>query len=111
VTTDESPLHTTTIPLITDNDLRLAKMRMQLEGMFRQLDLVRDEITVAADAADLRNQPELRNVLKKSAAHKLFDQLMLLTNVIERLGGTTELSEQDGEREPELTAVPETKDV
>jgi hypothetical protein len=111
VTTDESPLHTTTIPLIRDNELRLAKMRRQLEGMFRQLDLVHDEITVAADAAEFQHQPKLRNVLKISVAHRLFDQLMLLTNVIERLGGTTELSEQGGEREQELTVVPDTKDV
>jgi hypothetical protein len=111
VTTDEFPLHTTTIPLIRDNELRLAKMRRQLGGMFRQLELVHDEITVAADAAELQTQPKLTNVLKKSVAHWLFDQLMLLTNVVERIGGTTELSELDGGRERELTATSDTKDV
>jgi len=110
VTTDESLLQTTTIPLIRDNELRLAKMRRQLEGMFRQLDLVYDEVTVSSDAADLHNLPELTNVLRRSVANRLFDQLKLLTNIIERLGGTTELSE-DRERVQEPTAVPETKDV
>jgi hypothetical protein len=35
------------IPFIKDNEQRLAKMRRQLEGMFRSLYLVHDEIGVA----------------------------------------------------------------
>ena len=41
------------IPLIKDNEQRLAKMWRQLEDMFRGLHLVHDEIGVASEAARL----------------------------------------------------------
>jgi hypothetical protein len=80
-------------PLIKDNEQRLAKMRRQLEDMFRSLHLVHDEIGVAAEAARSEGQPEIANVLSLGVCNRLFSQLKSLTNVIERLGGRTELSE------------------
>ena len=41
---EDQPAPETSIPIIKDNELRLAKMRRQLEGMFSTLDLVHDEI-------------------------------------------------------------------
>lgn len=83
----------TTIPLIRDNELRLAKMRRQLEGVFRKLNLLRDEITVSADAARSHGLPQLENVLRESVANGLSYQIESLAKVIERLGGNAELSD------------------
>ena len=95
---------TTTIPIIRDNELRLARMRRQLEGMYRTLNLVHDEIGMASDAARSEGQPEIANVLSLSVCNRLFGQLKLLTNIIERLGGRTDLSEEEEqESTPEIT--------
>jgi hypothetical protein len=107
MTTDDSIVQPTTIPLVKDNELRLAKMRRQLEGMFHHLNVVHDEISVTADAARSEGMPAIANVLSLSVCNKLFGQLRLLTNIIERLGGTTELSEDDKMRQE--TAPRETK--
>jgi hypothetical protein len=101
---DQPVAQTATIPIIKDNELRLAKMRRQLEGMFRSLDLVHDEIAVASEAARSEGQPEIANVLSLGVCNRLFGQLRLLTNIIERLGGRTGLSE-----EQEITPTGETK--
>lgn len=96
MTSIESQQPAATIPLARDNELRLAKMRRQLEEMFRKLDLIHDEVSVAADAARSNELPELDNMLRLSVAAKLFGQLEQLTKIIERLGGKTVLSEADG---------------
>ena len=82
----------TTIPIIRDNELRLAKMRRRLEDLYLSLDIVQDEVTVAAEAARSYGIPDVANVLSLSVCNRLSRQLMLLTHVIEQLGGTTELS-------------------
>lgn len=99
MTEDQLTPQTTTIPIIKDNELRLAKMRRQLEGMFNHLNVIHDEISVTAEAARSEGMPAIANVLSKSVCNKLFGQLRLLTNIIERLGGTTELSEDDETRQ------------
>jgi len=93
VTEDQLAPQTTTIPIIKDNELRLEKMRRQLEGMFGHLNVIHDEISVTAEAARSEGMPAIANVLSMSVCNKLFGQLRLLTNIIEKLGGTTELSE------------------
>jgi hypothetical protein len=108
MTEDQPVPETTTIPIIKDNELRLARMRRQLEGMFRTLDLVHDEIAVASEAARSEGQPEIANVLSLSVCNRLFGQLKLLTNIIERLGGRTHLSEEQ-ESTQEITQAGETK--
>jgi hypothetical protein len=92
VTTNEAA--NTTIPIIRDNELRLAKMRRRLEDLFRSLDLVQDEITVVAEAARSHGIPDVANVLSMAICNRLSNQLRVLTHVIEQLGGTTELSEE-----------------
>jgi hypothetical protein len=94
MTEDQPVPETTTIPIIKDSELRLAKMRRQLEGIFRTLNLVHDEIAVAAEAARSEGQPEIANVLSLSVCNRLFGQLKMLTNIVERLGGRTDLSEE-----------------
>jgi hypothetical protein len=96
MTSIESQPPEATIPLVRDSELRLAKMRRQLEEMFRKLELIHDEISVAADAARSNELPELDNMLRLSVAATLFGQLEQVTKIIERLGGKTVLSEEDG---------------
>ena len=60
-------------------------MRRQLEGMFRTLNLVHDEIGVASEAARSEGQSEITNVLSLSVCNRVFGQLRLLTNIIKRL--------------------------
>ena len=89
--TTNDPINTT-IPIIRDNELRLAKMRRRLEDLFLSLDIVQDEVTVAAEAARSYGIPDVANVLSLSVCNRISNQLRLLTHVIEQLGGTTELS-------------------
>lgn len=110
MTTEKGGIESSTIPLIRDAELRLAKMRRQLEEVFVALDLARDEVLVSADAACSEGQFKLENVLRMSVANKLFGQLKLLTHVIERLGGKTPLSE-DAEGRHELTSIVEKGDA
>jgi hypothetical protein len=79
---------------LKDNELGLAKMRKQLEDMFRSLDLVPDGISVASKAAHSEGHPEIANVLSLGVCNRLLSQLKSLTNIIERLGGRTDLSEE-----------------
>jgi hypothetical protein len=108
MTAEQLEPQTSTIPIIQDNELRLTRMRRQLEGMFRSLDLVHDEIEVASEAARSEGQPEIANVLSLGVCNRLFGQLRLLTNIIERLGGRTGLSEEQ-ELVQEITPTGETK--
>ena len=96
------------IPVIRDSEQRLAKMRRQLEDMFRSLELVHDEISVSAEAARSEGLPEIANVLSLSVSNRLFGQLKLLTSIIERLGGRTDLSEDEATA-PEIAQVGERK--
>ena len=108
VTEDQPKPQTTTIPIIKDNELRLAKMRRQLEALFRSVNLAHDEIFVASEAARSKGLPEVATVLSLCVCNRLFSQLRSLTNIIERLGGRTELSE-DPELAQESTQAGETR--
>lgn len=90
-----------TYPLIKDNEQRLAKLRRQLEDMFRSLHLVHDEVGVASEAAGSEGRPEIVNALSLGVCNRLLSQLKSLTNGIERLGGRTELSEVPEEQPAE----------
>jgi hypothetical protein len=97
VTVNESMPVGTTVPMIKDNELRLIKMRRRLEDLFRSLDLVQDEVTVAAEAARSHGIPDIANVLSLAICNRLSNQLRVLTHIIEQLGGITELSDEDAE--------------
>ncbi len=99
MTGDQQVLQASDIPIVKDNEVRLAKMRRQLEDMFRSLDLAHDEIGVASEAARSVGQPEIAHVLSLCVGNRLFGQLKLLTSIIERLGGKTDLSEEEAVKE------------
>jgi hypothetical protein len=100
VTEGNSVQRARAIPLLEDAELRLAKMRRQLEDMFRSLCLVHDELSICSGGARSEGLTELANVLSLCVCNRLFGQLKSLTNIIERLGGRTSLSEDEAfERE------------
>lgn len=102
VTEHQPAAPTTAIPMIQDSELRLAPMRRQLEDMFRSLHLIHDEIGVASEAARSEGQPEIANALSLGVCNRLFGQLKSLTDIIERLGGTTDLSEETVKMKPSM---------
>lgn len=89
----DSPPETITVPLARDTEVRLAKIRRKLESIYHEVDIAQDEVAVAAEAAKSLGQLHLEKVLRASVAHRLFRQLEALTDVLERLGTTTDLSE------------------
>lgn len=74
-------MNPTAIPLIEDNEQRLAKLRRQLEDIFSSLGQVHDEIGVASEATRSEGQPEIANVLSLGVCNRLFSQLKSCTNV------------------------------
>lgn len=81
------------IPLIQTNAEQLHKIRRQLEGVFRYLEIAHDEVSVCSTAAREEGIPEIATVLSLSICNRLHSQMNSLTNVIERLGGRTQMTE------------------
>jgi hypothetical protein len=84
------------IPLLKSNEEQLAKIRRQLEGMFRELRLVQDVIMICCGvrepvSSDLDD--EVEHVLRRCGSDRVFGVLKTLTEIVERFGGTTEMSE------------------
>ncbi len=86
MTEDHADARTTTIHIIKDNELRLAKVRRQPEDLFHSLHLVHDEIGVTSEAARALGQREVASVLDPdlSVTNRQLDQLKLLAIIIER---------------------------
>lgn len=84
------------IPLLKSNEEQLAKIRRQLEGMFRELRLVQDVIMVCGGVRESNGSDldgEVEHVLRRCGSDRLFSVLRTLTEIVERFGGTTEMSE------------------
>src|ERR1700736_5355850 len=84
------------IPLLRSNEEQLAKIRRQLEGMFRELRLVQDVIMVCGGVRESIGSDldgEVEHVLRRCGSDRLSNVLKTLTEVVERFGGTTEMSE------------------
>src|ERR1700736_745114 len=84
------------IPLLRSNEEQLAKIRRQLERMFRELRLVQDVIMVCGGvresvSSDLDH--EVEHVLRRCGSDRLSVVLKTLTEIAERFGGKTEISE------------------
>jgi hypothetical protein len=84
------------IPLLKSNEEQLAKIRRQLEGIFRELRLVQDVIMICCGvresvSSDLDDDVE--HVLRRCGSDRVFGVLKTLTEIVERFGGTTEMSE------------------
>lgn len=84
------------IPLLRSNEEQLRKIRRQLEGMFRELRLVQDVIMVCGGVCESISSDldeEVEHVLRRCGSDRLFGVLNTLTEIVERFGGTTEMSE------------------
>jgi hypothetical protein len=93
--TDQPSNPRATIPIIRDTELRLAKMRRQLERVARGLHLAHDEARVCADVCRRAGSRELAHVLDRAVCGRIFSELELLIDVLQKLGGTIDLSEFD----------------
>ena len=92
------------IPLLKGSEEQVAKLRKRLEEVFRNVSLAHDVVVVCIElsqgtSADFN--AEVAHVLRRCAADKLYFQMGVLTNVIERLGGKTENSFPGGSRAKE----------
>lgn len=84
------------IPLLRSNEEQLAKIRRRLEGMFRELRLVQDVIMVCSGVRESVGPDldgEVEHVLRRCGVERLWSVLKTLTEIVERLGGRTEMSE------------------
>lgn len=84
------------IPLLRSNEEQLAKIRRQLEGMFRELRLVQDVIMVCGDVRESAGSDldsEVEHVLRRCCSDRLLSVLKVLTEIVERFGGKTEMSD------------------
>jgi hypothetical protein len=98
------------IPMLQDNEARMLKLRKKLERIFDELELIRDVIIVSYFACKGQNSdvdPEIEHVLRTHGSNALHSQMAHLTDVIEKLGGRTQFTE---DREDEIrmhgSAVP-----
>ncbi len=84
------------IPLLRSTEEQLAKIRRQLEGVFRELQLVQDVIMVCGGVRESSSSDldrEVEHVLRRCGSDRLFTVLKTLTEIVERVGGKTEMSE------------------
>lgn len=88
------------IPFLRSNEEQALKMRRRLEDIFGNVELVHDVIVLSIEVCEANCgdfDPEMANVLRQCGANRLYAQLKALTNIIERFGGTTKFSKQEGE--------------
>jgi hypothetical protein len=91
------------IPLLRSNEEQLAKIRRQLEGMFRELRLVQDVIRVCGGVRESIGSDldgEVEHVLRRCGSDRLQSVPKTLTEIVERFGGSTGMSEA---REEEIS--------
>ena len=93
----ENQLARQPIPFLKSDEEQLAKIRRQLEGMFKELRLVQDVIMVCGGVCGSVNSDfddEVEHVLRRCASDRMHTVLKTLTQIVERFGGTTELSDE-----------------
>jgi len=85
------------IPFLKTNEEQVAKIRRQLEGIFRELRLVQDVIMVCGGACKSENtyiDATVEHVMRRCGSDRLFSVMRTLTEIVERFGGKTEMSEE-----------------
>jgi hypothetical protein len=89
----ELPSVHTAVPFLRSSEEQAAKIRWQLENVYNDLKLVQDLLRVCSGAS--KDDVETRDhVLRRCGSDRLFSVQRTLTKIIERFGGTTELSKQ-----------------
>jgi hypothetical protein len=95
MTQDQQPT-ALTIPFLRGSEEQATKMRKRLEEMYRSIELVHDVIVLSIEAIDANGSefnPEISHVLRRCGTYKLFAQMRVLTDLIEKFGGKTKLSQ------------------
>ena len=89
-------------PFLKTNEEQLSRIRRQLEGMFRELRLVQDVIVVCGGYRRARDVDDeaVEHVLRRCGADRLNATLKTLNEIVERFGGSTELSETRKQEQP-----------
>jgi hypothetical protein len=85
-------------PLLKGCEEQVVKLRKRLEDVFRNVSLAHDVVAICIELSEGNSgdfNPEMAHVLRRCAADRLYFQLEVLTKVIERLGGTTALSDAE----------------
>ena len=84
------------IPFLKGDEEKLSKVRRQLENVFEELRLVEDVIMLCCgicehDKSSLES--EMEHILRRCGSNRIHGTLKTLTQIIERFGGTTGMSE------------------
>ena len=93
----EQPSHQSA-PLLKGSEEQVVKLRKRLQDVFRNVSLAHDVVAICIELSEGNTgdfNPEMAHVLRHCAADRLYFQLEVLTKVIERLGGTTALSDAE----------------
>ena len=83
------------VPLFHGTEEQVAKLRKRLEEVFRNVSLAHDVVAICIELSEGNSgdfNAEMAHVLRRCASDKLRFQMEVLSKVIERLGGTTTLS-------------------
>jgi hypothetical protein len=98
------------IPFLKSEEEQIGKIRRQLEGVFRELDLVHDVIVVCDIAAhaeismashgDVDVGDAVPHVIRRCATNRLSTAMKALTQIVERFGGKTAMSDERHEEAP-----------
>jgi hypothetical protein len=98
------------IPFLKSDEEQIGKIRRQLEGVFRELDLVHDVIVVCDIAAhaeiniashgDVELGDAVPHVIRRCATNRLYTAMKALTQIVERFGGKTAMSDERHEETP-----------
>lgn len=93
MTEDQAAHHIS--PFLKTNEEQLSRIRRQLEGMFRELRLVQDVIVVCSGYGQARDVDDeaVEHVLRRCASDRMNGVLKTLNEIVQRFGGSTELSE------------------
>src|SRR4051812_45444471 len=97
----------TEIPFLKPSEEQIGKLRRQLEGMFREIDLAQDTVIVCGAASKNVNSDydeEIEHVLRRSVSDRLHSVKRSLTEIVERFGGTTAMSETMAEERADKEA-------
>ena len=84
------------VPFLRGSEELAIKHRKRLEEMFGSIELVHDVIVLSIEVCESNSgdfNPEMSHVLRRCGANRLFAQMRVLTDMIERFGGTTKLSQ------------------
>jgi hypothetical protein len=84
------------IPFLKGDEEKLAKIRRQLENVFEELRLVEDLMMLCGAVCEVTKcgfDFEIEHVLRRCGTNRIHGVLRTLTQIIERFGGTTAMSD------------------